>query len=441
MADLISKYTQEWKKDSNGVILIPDEFLEKVAVKEAALATTFTQMGDRYTQPRHRGDRMVKRVDFPILHPENRIDNGINANAATFLKNVWYAYNASNVLIGDPAGYATQALADAVTGAVAANTKSGAGDVYYGEADYNTLLNGIPVLGEEGGNVNAVNSTSKYVNAKIRKRGIHRKWTVDAANKDNRPGLLMEYNRELAEAARDLREAEVQSDLIAQSELNVMTPYGSANVTRATLTSQDELTYKTLEAFELALKKARVPLDTKVITGSTRVDTKTIDSAWYVYIPQELVPTLRRMQDLGVNVFTPVVKYKDASKMNTVKNEVGSIGRFRFVEVFNMQRYAGGAAAVGTATGTGLADEFTAYQTTIAGTAHYDAFPLLFVGSDSFATIGYEGSSMKIKTAMPKPDAYNDPFGEKGSIAISWWTGYLAYRPERIRSIVCAIRK
>jgi len=52
MADLISTYTQEWKKDSNGVILIPDEFLEKVAVREAALDTTFTQMGDRYTQPK-----------------------------------------------------------------------------------------------------------------------------------------------------------------------------------------------------------------------------------------------------------------------------------------------------------------------------------------------------------------------------------------------------
>jgi N4-gp56 family major capsid protein len=434
MADLITKYTQEWKKDENGVILIPDEFLQKVAVREAALDTTYTQLGDRYTQPKHKGDKMVKRVDFPILHPENRIDNGINANAATFLKNVWYAYDASNVLTGNPEGYATQALANAA--GVAANTKSGTGNVYYGTADYNSIVNGVPLLGEEGGNVNAVNSTSKYVSAKIRKRGIHRKWTVDAANKDNRPGLLMEYNRELAEAAKDLREAEAQSDLIAQSELNVMVPYGSTNA-KATLNSQDELTYATLEAFELTLKKARVPLDTKVISGSTKVDTKTIDSAWYIYVPQEIVPTLRRMQDNGVNVFVPVAKYKDASKMNTLKNEVGSIGRFRFVEQFNAQRYAGGGAAVGTATGAGLADEFTAYETGDA----YDVFPLLFVGSDSFATIGYEGASMAIKTAMPKADANNDPFGEKGSIAIKWWTGFLAFRPERIRQIICTIRK
>ena len=436
MADLITKYTQEWKKDENGIILIPDEFLEKVAVREAALDVTFTQLGDKYTQPKHKGTKIVKRVDFPILHPENRVDNGINANAAEFLKNVWFAYDADNKQIGLADGYATQAEADAVIGAVAANTKSGTGNVYYGTADYNTIVDGVPVLGEEGGNVNAVNSTSKYVSAQIRKRGIHRKWTVDAANKDSRPGLLMEYNRELAEAAKDLREAEAQSDLLAQSELNVMVPFGSTN-TKATLTSQDELTYKTLEAFELALKKARVPLDTKVITGSTKVDTVTIDSAWYVYIPQELVPTLRRMQDNGVNVLVPVAKYKDAAKKNTLKNEVGSIGRFRFVEVFNMQRYAGGAAAVGTATGAGLADEFAAYQT--AG--NYDAFPLLFVGSDSFATVGYEGSSMAIKTAMPKADANNDPFGEKGSIAIKFWTGFLCYRPERIRQIVCTIRR
>lgn len=440
MANLVAKYTQNWKKDENGIILIPDEFLEKVAVKEAALDVTFTQLGDRYTQPKHKGKKIVKRVDFPILHPQNRIDNGINANAATFLKNVWYAYNSSDVLIGNPDGYPTQALADAEAGADTTKTKSGAGNIYYGEADFTSLANGIPVLGEEGGNVNAVNSTSKYVSAKIRKRGIHRKWTVDSANMDNRPGLLMEYNREIAEAAKDLREAEAQSDLLAQAETNVMMPFGSVN-TKATLDSQDELTYKTLEAFELALKKARVPLDTKVITGSTKIDTMTIDSAWYVYIPQEIVPTLRRMQDNGVNVFIPVAKYKDASRKNTLKNEVGSIGRFRFVEVFNMQRYKGAGAVVGAATGAGAADEFAAYSTVIGSDTKYDAFPLLFVGTDSFATVGYEGSSMAIKTAMPKADANTDPFGEKGSISIKFWTGFLCFRPERIRSILCTIRR
>jgi hypothetical protein len=37
---------------------------------------------------------------------------------------------------------------------------------------------------------------------------------------------------------------------------------------------------------------------------------------------------------------------------------------------------------------------------------------------------------------MPKADAYNDPYGKKGAISISWYFGLLVYRPERIRQIV-----
>jgi len=51
MSDLINKYSQGWKKDENGVILIPDEFLEKMAIKHAANKITFSQLGDRATQP------------------------------------------------------------------------------------------------------------------------------------------------------------------------------------------------------------------------------------------------------------------------------------------------------------------------------------------------------------------------------------------------------
>jgi len=439
MSDLVNKYSQDWKKDENGVILIPDEFLEKMAVKTAANKITFSQMGDKYTQPKHKGTKMVKEVQIPILHPDNRIDNGINANAAEFLKNVWFAYNSNGVQIGDAAGYATQADADAVTGADTTKTRSGAGSAYYGDADFNTIVDGIPELGEEGGNVNAVNSTSKYVNAKIKKRGIHLKWTVDSMNQDNRPGLLMRKNRDLAEAVKDLREAELQGDLISQGENAVMFPYGG-NASKTTLNSNDVLSFKTLEAFELKLKKFRVPTDTTVITGSTKVGTKVISKAWYIYVPQELVPSLRKLEDGGVRVWEPVESYMDAAKGNVASDEIGRIGSFRFIEVFNMQRFKGAGAVV--ADGSGEADEGKpTYETLVNGERKHDVFPLLFVGTDSFASIGYEGASLAIKTAMPKADANMDPFGEKGSIAIKYWHGFLCYRPERIRLIEVAIRK
>jgi N4-gp56 family major capsid protein len=439
MSDLIQKYAQDWKRDENGVILIPDEFLEKMAVKQAANKVTFSQLGDKYTQPKHKGTKMVKEVQLPVLHPDNRIDNGLNANAATFLKNVWFAYDGiTKQQVGNAEGYATESDAlDACTND--GQPKSGAGNVYYGDADYTTLVNGVPELGEEGGNVNAVNSTSKYISAKIKKRGIHYKWTVDSMNQDNRPGLLLRKNKDLAEACRDLREAELQADLLAQAENAVMFPYGG-NASKTALMSDDVLSFKTLEAFELKLKKFRVPTDTTVITGSTKQGTKVVSKAWYIYVPQEIVPALRAMEDNGIRVYEPVESYMDAAKGNIAQDEIGRIGSFRFIEVFNMQRYKGAGAQVDD--GDGGADEGKpTYETTIGDERHHDVFPLLFVGNDSFASVGYEGSSLAIKTAMPKADANNDPFGEKGSIAIKWWHGFMAYRPERIRAIYCTIRK
>ena len=382
---------------------------------------------------------MVREVQVPVLNPENRIDNGINANAATFLTNVWYAYNSQDVQIGDAAGYATKDLADAVTGADATKTKSGAGNVYYGDADFTKLVDGVPELGEEGGNVNAVNSTSRYVTGKLRKRGIHMKWTVDSMNQDNRPGLLMRKNRDLAEAARDLREAELQSDLISQALNAVMFPYGG-NASQSTLNSGDTLSYATLEAFELQLKKFRVPTDTTVITGSTKIGTKVVSKAWYIYVPQEIVPALRRMEDSGIRLWEPVESYMDGAKGNVAEDEIGRIGSFRFIEVFNMQRFKGAGAVV--ADGDGEVDEGKpTYETLVGDERHHDVFPLLFVGNDAFTSIGYSGASLAIKTAMPKADANNDPFGEKGSIAIKWWSGILVNRPERLRLMACTIRK
>jgi N4-gp56 family major capsid protein len=115
-----------------------------------------------------------------------------------------------------------------------------------------------------------------------------------------------------------------------------------------------------------------------------------------------------------------------------MENEIGKISNTRFVEVMEMGKYDGAGALSTDAVND--VDAANRYQTS----NHYDVFPVLYVGTDSFGTVGFEGDVARVNTIMPKADAYNDPFGKKGAVSISWYFGMLIYRPERIRQIATA---
>ena len=434
-----------------------DHFWSKGAIVEAAKKRVFTQLGDRLTQPKHYGDEIVKERQLPILHELNRIDGGIDATTATIVNNVFYAYTTAGSLVGTFAAidYAADA-GDAVNaesgkvvpgsklaydaalaaaeGNLPSNVKNGTGTLYGGDADYAVVANTFPALSEEGGNVNAVNTRSVTVRGNVSEFGLHMKFTQRAIDMDSRVGVLAQKTKALGEAKGDIYEAQVQSDLLAASELN-RSFAGTEESVLGNLNQTSVLTFADLRLMEQELKRLLVPRDTKIITGSNKIDTKVVGKAYYVYVGQELTPMLEDMQHNGVNVWVPVEQYADAAI--TAEGEIGKIGRFRFIEVDNMQKYRGAGAADGAATTT-TANTAGYHATAVnGGTESFDVFPVLFVGSDSFATVGFEGDSAKIKTAMPKADAHNDPFGKNGSMSISWFFGTLIYKAERIMQIAC----
>jgi len=416
-----------------------DKFWSKGAIREAAKKRTFTQLGDRLTQPKHFGDEIVKERQFPILHELNRLDGGIDATAATVVAQVLYVYNASSALIAtvEVREYASQAAAVTAAEAVVgyASYKYGTGKIYGGDADYSVVSGSFPTLTEEGGNVNAVNTKSVTVRGSVAEFGLHLKFTQKSIDMDSRVGVLAGKTMALGEAKGELYEAQVQSALLAEAAVN-RTFAGVVATSLLTCNRAAELTFADLRLMEGELKRLLVPTDTKIITGSNKIDTKVVGKAYYVYVGQELTPMLEDMQHNGVNVWAPIESYADAGTV--ADGEIGKIGRFRFIEVANMQKYRGVGAVDGIADSTddtaGYHSSFQAGSTTVDA---FDVFPVLFVGSDSFATVGFEGDSSAIKTAMPKADAHNDPFGKLGSISIAWYFGTLIYKAERIRMIAC----
>ena len=415
-----------------------DKFWSKGAIREAAKKRVFTQLGDRLTQPKHYGDEIVKERQFPILHELNRLDGGIDATTATVIGQTLYVYDAANALLAtlEVRDYADTATAITAAEAVGSydHYRMGAGAIYGGDADYAVVSGSFPSLTEEGGNVNGVNTKSVTVRGSVAEFGLHTKFTQKSIDMDSRVGVLAQKTQALGEAKGDIYEAQVQSNLLAASEVN-RSFAGTTATSLITCNRAAELTYADLRLMEQELKRLLVPRDTKIITGSTKIDTKVVGKAYYVYVGQELTPMLEDMQHNGVNVWVPIEAYADAGM--TAEGEIGKIGRFRFIEVDNMQKYRG----VGTADGVADSDDDTAgYHSSAAaggGADSFDVFPVLFVGSDSFATVGFEGDSSKIKTAMPKADAHNDPFGKNGSMSIAWYFGTLIYKAERIMQIAC----
>ena len=190
------------------------------------------------------------------------------------------------------------------------------------------------------------------------------------------------------------------------------------------IANADTIEYDDLVKLGIVLDNNRCPKNTKLISGSRMVDTKVVNSARYVYIGSELIPSVMRMTDYHSNqAFIPVAQYAAAG--NIARGEIGSVGDFRFIVVPEMMKEAGVGATVSTNAGF--------YETG----GKYDVFPMFVVGDGLFTTIGFQtdGKSSKFKVKHMKPGTTHrpeDPYGEIGFYSIKWYFGTMILRPERL---------
>ena len=402
-----------------------DKFWSKVAIKEARKKRVFSQLGDKLVQPKNYGDKLVKYHELPIIHALNVNDQAIDANGVKLVKDKWYAYDNAGAMTGNNAGYATKELAKAAAGATG-SIKSGNGNLYGGDTDFAVIKGSFPALSEEGGKVNAVGMKRLTLEATVSEFGFHIPFTKKALEMDTETGLLARMSMEVGEAQGEIREKQIAVGLLSASELNRV--YAGNASTIAEMGAGDVVSFQDIRGMEQSLKLARSPKQTKMIDGSTKIGTVVVGAGYAAYVPQELYPVLEDMEHAGVRVWKPVESYAAAGTI--MEGEIGKISATRFIEVEEMPKYAGaGASSVDAVDDVGVDNMYTSGN-------KYDVFPILYVGSDSFGTIGFEGDVARVNTVMPTADAHNDVFGKKGAVAISWYFGMLIYRPERIRQIL-----
>lgn len=369
-------------------------FWLKKAIIQSRKDQYFMPLASVTNMPKNYGKTIKVYEYVPLLDDKNINDQGIDANGATIVN----------------------------------------GNLYGSSKDIGNITSRLPLLTENGGRVNRVGFTRLSREGSIHKFGFFYEFTQESLDFDSDDGLKEHLSRELMNGAVQLTEAVLQKDLLAAA--GTILYAGAA-------TSDDEITgegatpsvvsYKNLMRLDQILTDNRTPTQTTIITGSRMIDTRVIGSTRVMYVGSELVPELKAMKDLfGNKAFIEVQHYGDAGTL--MNGEIGSIDKFRIIQVPEMLHWAG-AGAEATAANPG-------YRTsTVNGTEHYDVFPMLVVGDDSFTSIGFQtdGKSVKftVMTKMPGKETAdrNDPYGETGFSSIKWYYGILVKRPERLALI------
>ena len=361
-------------------------FYLKKAIIEARKEQYFIPLASSIDMPKHYG-KTVKIYEYiPLLDDRNKNDQGIDANGTV--------------------------IAD--------------GNLYGSSKDIGTITSKLPLLTENGGRVNRVGFTRVTREGSLRQLGFFYEFTEDTLNFDSDAELASHLARELLNGATEIVEDILQKDLISAAGVTV---YPGAATAIAEVTGEgatpDVLNYNSLMRADQILTDNRCPKNTKVITGSRLIDTKTLPACRIAYIGSELVPVLKGMRDLfGNKAFIEVQHYADAT--TPLNGEIGSIDNIRFIQVPEMLHMAGQGATVAANPG---------YRVT---GANYDVYPVLIVGDDSFSCIGFQtdGSKLNFNIITKNPGREqadrNDPYGLTGFSSIRFWYGFLCKRPERI---------
>lgn len=349
----------------------------------------FTPLASVVDMPKNMGKKIVRYHYLPLLDDRNVNDQGINA----------------------------------------AGVKIDNGNLYGSSKDIGTITDKLPLVGETGGRVNRVGFKRQTLEGSFAKYGFFTEYTKESLDFDSDSELWSHINREMLRGANEITEDTLQIDLINAAG----TKFFLGAATSTGTVDETELTYKDFVDLDITLTNNRTPKNTKIITGSRMIDTKTIGSARVMYIGSELIPTLLALKDMHGNpAFIPVEKYGAAGTL--LNGEIGTIYSFRIVVVPEMTKWAGAGADT-------TSDEHFSTD------GKLDVFPMLVVGDGSFTTIGFQsgGKGNKFEIIHKKPGETtadrNDPFGETGFMSIKWFYGFMAIRPERIALIQVAAKQ
>lgn len=258
--------------------------------------------------------------------------------------------------------------------------------------------------------------------------------------------IQVKYREELGELANSRMEDLLQLDMLGTP--TVM--YSGAATTKATIgdsiatdgteDSEWKISYDLVRKAVRKLTRNRAKKNTTIVTGSTKIDTRTVAKSYYAIIDADVKADLENLTRFDGTyaqeaVYVPVQKYGDAA--NIAEGEVGYMYEVRFIESEAAVVYAGKGATVPAGYVGSLA-----YTGTIGSGAKFDVHAILFPTEGAFATVGLKGQGkINFKSKSPEEVELVNPYGTTGFFSYSFFYAGIILEPEKMLAVYVGATK
>ena len=250
--------------------------------------------------------------------------------------------------------------------------------------------------------------------------------------------LQVRYREELGRLGNRRSEDLIQLDMLATTNVmyagtaSSLLTVGTGVAANGSTDSAFRVSYDLIRKASRKLVRNRAEKNTEIVTGSTKIDTKTINKAFYAIIGPEVkydLESLVRNTGQYSEEIAYVPAYKYAGATNLAEGEVGAIQDVRFIESESAVVYTGqGAAIPGSYTGT-LSNNGT----------NFDVFPILFPTKGSFATVGLKGyNKIMFNAESPETISLTNPYGTNGFFSYSMWYAGIILQEEKLLKVLVA---
>ncbi len=241
--------------------------------------------------------------------------------------------------------------------------------------------------------------------------------------------MQVRYREELGELANSRMEDLLQLDMLSTS--TVM--YAGSATSISEIDEDSTVSYDLIRKAVRKLVRNRAKKTTQLVTGSTKIDTRTIDKAYYAVIGANVKGDLELLTrgtvaNNGMTEFVYLPAHKYASAGTLAEGEVGAMHEVRFIESEAAVVYAGEGADATGHTGN-LSNNGT----------NFDVFPILFPTMGAFATVGLKGNN-KIKFNAKSPESVElaNPYGTNGFFSYNFWYAGIILEEEKLLKILVA---
>ena len=288
---------------------------------------------------------------------------------------------------------------------------------------------------------------------------------VDLFSEDS---IQVRYREELGELANSRMEDLIQLDMLSTATV----VYAGSATDVNELDEASGVSYDLIRKAVRKLVRNRATKNTQMITGDVKIDTRTVDKAFYSVIGASVKGDLENLvRGSGAEteyVYIPSHKYGSAGSL--AEGEVGAMHEVRFIESESAVVYTGQGAATDAAAATDAYSgdlSFTTYVdeaaviaargatgqvwdrdsdayvnsgATTPALTYFDAFPVLFPTQGCFATVGMKGvNKIKFNSKSPESVEIGNPYGTNGFFSYNfWYAGIILEEEKLVKVMVCA---